>query len=150
MKKIEFDVENHLIYFDGELLPFAMVTSAPLGENQYYGSGYYIGEIKNKLKPVSVDPNDFSPRVHVVIDDLPKDLSKYLIVETENFSLEMCEDLKWMQGIDMEQEMESICRMTTFRFPFTEEGEYAKRQFILYLKQLVAQAELENIKRDFD
>lgn len=150
MKKIEFDVENHLIYFDGELLPFTEVTSIPLGEGQYYGSGYYMGEINNKIKPVPLSDPSYSPKVRLVIDDLPEDLNKYLIVETDGFSLEMCQDLKWMQGIDMEQEMESICRMTYFRFPLTEEGEYAKRQFILYLKQLVAQAELENIKRDFD
>lgn len=150
MKKIEFDVENHLIYFDGELLPFAEVTSIPLGEGQFYGSGIYSGDIKNKLKQKKLDQTDWQPRVHLVIDDLPEDLSKYLIIETDAFSLELWQDLKYMQGIDMEKEMESICRMTSFRFPLTEEGEYAKRQFILYYKQLFAQAELENIKRDFD
>ena len=88
MKKIEFDVENHLIYFDGELLPFAMVTVTPLDDLNYYGSGYYVGEIKNKIKPISSDPS-YSPRVHLVIDDLPEDLSKYLIIETDAFSLEL-------------------------------------------------------------
>lgn len=85
MKKFEIDFESQLIYFDGELLPFAMVTSTDLGNDQYYGSGYYLGEIKNKLKPTAVDPNDFSPRVHLVIDDLPKDLDKYLIIDTSAF-----------------------------------------------------------------
>lgn len=150
MKKIEFDIENQLIYFDGELLPFAMVTSADLGDNQYYGSGYYIGDTKNKLKPSAVNPNDFAPRVHLVIDELPKDLHKYIIVETNSFSLELMHDLQYMQGIDVENEISSYSRMTNFRFPPTEEGEYAKQQFKLYYKNLVIKAELENIKKDFE
>ena len=150
MKKFEIDFESQLIYFDGELLPFAMVTSTDLGNDQYYGSGYYLGEIKNKLKPAAVDPNDFSPRVHLVIDDLPKDLDKYLILDTNCFSVDIIEDLKFMQGIDVEQEMNSYCRMTNFRFPQTEEGEYAKQQFKLYYKYLLSKYELENIKKDFE